>query len=203
MTAPTLALAAVVLFGDSITQGWPPADPALFESGRFVGKGISGQTTAEILARMGRDVLELKPAAVVILAGTNDVAQNQGPTPPDATMANLETMVDRAQGAGIRVVLATILPAADFSWRRGLAPGPKIATLNERIRALAAKKGAVLLDYHAALLDPADPALGMKPGLADDGVHPNKAGYAVMRPLLEAAVRKALADAKASEVKAP
>lgn len=197
---PTFALAAsvllgsvrVVLVGDSLTEGWPFADPALFASGTFVAKGIGGQTSAEVLARFDRDVVALAPAVVVILAGTNDVAENQGPMPPEATLANLEAMAIRARSAGIQVVLATLPPAADFPWRRGLCPGPKIAALNREIGAIARRSGVVLLDYHSALVDPADPALGMRRSLADDGVHPNAAGYAVMRPLLESAVLEAL-----------
>lgn len=191
---PAFALAAAVLLGDSLTEAWPYADPALFASGSFVSKGVGGQTSAQVLARFERDVVALDPAVVVILAGTNDVAENQGPTPPEATLANLEAMAVRARAAGIRVVLATLPPAADIPWRRGLCPGPKIVALNEGIRALAVATGAVLLDFHTALLDQADPSLGMKRALTEDGVHLNAAGYAVMRPLLENAVAEALRE---------
>ena len=178
----------VVLFGDSITEGWIHALPELFAGRPWVDRGIGGETSARMLARFRQDVLSLEPEVVVILAGTNDVARNDGPTTPETTLANLASMVELARGSGIRVVLATLPPALDFPWRPGLDPAPQIVSLNARIRDYATREGIVLADYHAAM---ADAAGGMRSGLSEDGVHPNRAGYEVMAPLAEAAIRAA------------
>ena len=141
-----------------------------------------------MLARFRQDVLSLEPEVLVLLAGTNDVACNDGPTTPETTLANLAAMVELARGSGIRVVLATLPPALDFPWRPGLVPAPQIVSLNARIREYARRERIVLVDYHAAM---ADAAGGMRAGLSEDGVHPNRAGYEGMAPLAEAAIRVA------------
>lgn len=179
----------VVFYGDSITEGWIAAAPAFFRGRPWLDRGIAGQTTAQMLLRFQQDVVALRPRVVVILAGTNDIAENAGPFAPDATLANLASMTELARANGIGVVLASVPPALDFPWRAGLEPAAKIVALNARIRALANGAGAVLFDDHPAL---ADERGGMRRDLADDGVHPNAAGYAVMAPLAEAAVRSAL-----------
>ncbi|MFN7987763.1 MAG: GDSL-type esterase/lipase family protein [Thermoanaerobaculia bacterium] len=178
----------VVFFGDSITEGWIHALPELFAGRPWVDRGIGGETTARMLARFRQDVLSLEPEVLVLLAGTNDVACNDGPTTPETTLANLAAMVELARGSGIRVVLATLPPALDFPWRPGLVPAPQIVSLNARIREYARRERIVLVDYHAAM---ADAAGGMRAGLSEDGVHPNRAGYEVMAPLAEAAIREA------------
>ena len=134
-------------------------------------------------------MLDLRPAAVVILAGTNDVAQNQGPYDPEATLNNIKSMTELARAHGVRVVLASVLPAYEFGWRPGLAPAPKITALNQYIRIYAQQQGLVYLDYHTTL---ADARQGLPPEYSADGVHPNLAGYRVMEPLLLLAVRQAL-----------
>ncbi|MDR7117215.1 SGNH/GDSL hydrolase family protein [Caulobacter sp. BE254] len=180
----------VVFMGDSITQGWRDARPALFADNGLLGRGISGQVTAQMLVRFWPDVVALKPAAVHILAGINDIAQNAGPYDIAATQANLQAMTTLAQANGIAVILATVTPAAEFPWRPGLGPAAKVRALNAWIEAYAVERGAVLADYTAVLDDGAG---GMKPGLAYDGVHPTREGYAVMEPVTLAAIASALA----------
>lgn len=182
----------VVFMGDSITQGWRDARPALFADNGLLGRGISGQVTAQMLVRFWPDVVALKPAAVHILAGINDIAQNAGPYDISATQANLQAMTTLAQANGIAVILAMVTPAAEFPWRPGLGPAAKVRTLNAWLKAYAAEHGAVLADYTAVL---ADGAGGMKPGLAYDGVHPTREGYAAMEPVTLAAIASALARA--------
>jgi len=180
----------VVFFGDSITQNWTEFDPAFFTGTGYVGRGISGQTTPQMLVRFRDDVLSLSPLAVHILAGTNDIAENTGPYFPEDVQNNLTSMAELARLQGVKVILATITPAADYYWRPGLMPVPKIAALNAWIRTFAAEQKIVLADY-AAVLD--DGKGGMKPGLSSDGVHPSKTGYALMEEVARAAIEGALA----------
>jgi len=180
----------VVFIGDSITQGWRDSHPAFFADNGFLGRGIGGQVTAQMLVRFWPDVVALKPAAVHILAGVNDIAQNAGPYDPAATQADLQAMTALAQASGIAVILSTILPVAEFPWKPGLGPTAKVRTLNAWLRAYAAERGAVVADYTRVLDDGAG---GMKPGLAYDGVHPTREGYAVMEPVALAAIATALA----------
>ncbi len=182
----------VVFIGDSITQGWFDKHPEFFTGAGFLGRGIGGQVTAQMLVRFWPDVVALKPAAVHILAGINDIAQNAGPYDPAATQANLQAMTVLAQASGIAVILATITPAAEFPWRPGLGPTAKVAALNAWLKTYAAERGATLADYTRVLDDGAG---GMKPGLAYDGVHPTREGYAVMEPVALAAVGSALGRA--------
>jgi len=179
----------VVYIGDSITDSWAKYFPELFPDKPYIGRGISGQTTPQILVRFHQDVVALKPAVVVILAGTNDIAGNTGPSTLEMIEDNLASMAEIARANGIRVVLSSVLPAFEYSWRPGLKPAEKIIALNEWIREYAKKTGAVYLDYHSAM---ADSRGGMRAELTLDGVHPNLAGYRVMAPLEEEAIAKAL-----------
>jgi acyl-CoA thioesterase-1 len=179
----------VVFLGDSITEGWAATVPAFFAGHPWLDRGVSGQTTSQMLVRFRQDVIALHPRVVVILGGTNDIAGNGGPYSPQATLDNLSSMIELARAHGIGVVLASLPPALDFPWRPGLHPAAKITALNARIRALAARSGAVYLDYHTAM---ANARGGLRNGLSGDGVHPNAAGYAVMAPLAEAAIKRAL-----------
>lgn len=179
----------VVFLGDSITQGWNEAHADFFAANGFVGRGISGQTTPQMLVRFREDVVALEPAAVHILAGTNDVAENAGPFDPEATKSNFETMAELAKLHTLRVVLGAVPPAGDFYWRRGLAPSPKIHLLNEWLKGYANANGCAFADY-AALLD--DGTGAMKPGLSYDGVHPTDAGYRVMEAVALPAITAAL-----------
>ena len=187
--APRAGEARVVFLGNSITDAWARHFPAMFPGKPYVGRGIGGQTTPQMLVRFRQDVVALRPAAVVILAGTNDIAGNTGPSTLAMFQDNLASMADVARANGIRVVLASVLPVADYPWRPGLEPAPKIVALNAWLRDYAARHGDVYLDYHGAM---ADARGGMRPELATDGVHPNEAGYRVMAPLAERAIAAAL-----------
>lgn len=177
----------IVFMGDSITEGWVDKVPAFFTPGR-VGRGISGQTTPQMLVRFHQDVLALKPRVVHILAGINDVAGNTGPADDRMIEDNVRAMTELAQAHGVRVVLASILPAADFPWRPGLDPGERVVRLNAWIKAYAGRSGAVYADYWSAMHD----GVGMRAGLAYDGVHPTEAGYQVMVLVADAAIARAL-----------
>jgi lysophospholipase L1-like esterase len=185
---PTPGVPRIVFMGDSITENWRNLVPVFFERGH-VGRGISGQTTMQMLVRFRQDAIDLKPKVVHIMAGTNDVAGNTGPASDADIESNIRSMTELAQAHGIRVILASIPPAADFPWHKGLNPGPRIERLNVWLRHYAAKSGAVYADYWTVVHD----GDGFRADLALDGVHPNKAGYAMMAPIAEAAIRKALA----------
>jgi lysophospholipase L1-like esterase len=171
--------AQVVFIGDSITENWNLADPGFFTAGR-VNRGIGAQTSAQMLVRFRADVIALRPTVVHILAGTNDVAGNNGPIAPDDFRNNIESMVELARAHDIRVTLGSIPPAAGFNWRPALRPAPRIAELNRWLREYARKNGLGYIDYYAAL---ADSRGGLDPRLSNDGVHPNRDGYALMRKL--------------------
>jgi acyl-CoA thioesterase I len=188
LAPPAASENRVVFMGDSITEGWG-RDGGFFPGKPYVNRGISGQTTPQMLVRFRQDVIALKPKVVVILAGTNDIAGNTGPATPEMIEDNIASMADVAAGNGIRVVLSSILPAYDYPWRPGLEPAPKIAAINEWMKEYARGHRMVYLDYYSAMVD-ARP--GLKPDLGSDGVHPNKAGYSVMAPLAEKAIAEAL-----------
>ncbi len=179
----------VVYIGDSITESWAPYFPALFPSKPYIGRGISGQTTPQILLRFRQDVVSLRPNVVVILAGTNDIAGNTGPSSVAMIADNLRSMAEIARANGIRVVLSSVLPVHDYPWKRGLNPAPTISALNSWIRSYAEETGAVYLDYHSAMVDSRG---GLRAPLTPDGVHPNAAGYQLMASLAEEAVARAL-----------
>src|SRR6266702_371372 len=189
LAAPAAGEQRVVFYGDSITELWGRSWKASFGDKPYVDRGISGQTSAQMVVRFHQDVVDLHPKVVVMLAGTNDVAENTGPITPDATLDDFRAMLEMARANGIKVVVGSIPPAIDFSWRKGLEPAPKIRALNARLEAWCKAEGVVWVDYYSALTD-ADG--GMKPGLSLDGVHPTPAGFAVMTPLAEAGIAKAL-----------
>jgi lysophospholipase L1-like esterase len=178
-----------VFLGDSITEGWRENQPEFFAKGN-VGRGISAQTTPQMLVRMHPDVVSLYPRVVHIMAGTNDIAFNTGPMSVDDTKRNLQAMCDIARANRIGIVLASIPPAAHFPWRPGLETASTIIALNGWIRGYAKGTGAVYADYHSAMSNGRG---GMKPGLAGDEVHPTAQGYEVMRPIAEQAIAAALA----------
>lgn len=180
----------IVFMGNSITEGWVSADPNFFNGRPFIGRGISGQTTPQMLVRFRQDVIDLKPKVVVILAGINDIAGNTGPTTLEQIMGNLASMAELAKANGIKVVMSSVLPALDFPWRKGLQPAEKVVALNAMIKKYATEKGHVYLDYWTAM---ADSNKGLKANLAYDGVHPTLEGYQVMEPLVEKAIAEALA----------
>ena len=179
----------VVFLGNSITEGWAPYFATMFPGKPYIGRGIGGQTTPQMLVRFRQDVIDLKPKVVVILAGTNDIAGNTGPSTLEMIEDNIASMADLAKSNGIRVVLSSVLPVWDYPWKPGLEPAPKIIALNKWMKDYAREHGAVYLDYHSAM---ADARGGMRSELASDGVHPNEAGYRIMAPLAEKAIQKAL-----------
>ena len=180
----------VVFYGDSITDGWGRVPGTTFFPGKpYVNRGISGQTTAQMLLRFRQDVIELRPAAVVILAGTNDIAGNTGAATQPMIEDNLQSMAELARAHGIRVVLASVLPVSEYPWRPGVAPAEKVRRLNAWIRDYARRSGAVYLDYYDAM---ANARGGMDADFAADGVHPTPAGYEVMAPLAQQAIDRAL-----------
>lgn len=177
----------VVFFGDSITESWKGQD--FFPGKNYVNRGISGQTTTQMLVRFPRDVVDLKPKVVLILAGTNDIAQNQGPISLDDIAGNLEKMAATAKAAGIKPILCSILPAADYGWRKGLQPAGKIVTVNKMVQAWCKIHHVRYLNYYPQL---ANPQGGMRPELSPDGVHPNSAGFAIMSGMAQKAIDQAL-----------
>lgn len=179
----------VVFMGNSITQGWIEKRPAFFANRPYINRGISGQTTPQMLVRFRQDVIALQPRVVVILAGTNDIAGNTGPSTLEMIEDNLASMAELAQANGIRVVLSSVLPVFDYPWKPGLKPANKIIDLNAWIKKYCEKKGFIYLDYFTSF---ADENNGMKSSLTTDGVHANVAGYKVMEPLVEAAIEKAI-----------
>ena len=198
LAAPVPGAARVVLFGDSITDNWSKPEYGGFFPGKpYVNRGIGGQTTAQMLLRFRADVVELSPVAVVILAGTNDIAGNAGPVTLEQVEDNLASMAELARAHGIRVVLASLLPVSDDKTdangqaltRTRQRPTATIRELNRWLAAYAAKNGNVYLDYFTATADSGGLLLA---ALNDDGLHPNARGYAVMAPLAEKAIVEAL-----------
>ena len=185
----------VVFFGDSITEIWGHRGSEFFPGKPYINRGISGQTSAQMVVRFHPDVVNLHPKAVVILAGTNDVAANTGPMSAEATLDDFRAMVEMARANNIKLIIGSIPPADDFPWRRGLEPATKIRALNEKLHAYCVSEGIPWIDYYSAL---ADEKGAMKPGLSIDGVHPSPAGFAVMAPLAEAAIENTLAKSRTS-----
>ena len=189
LAAPAADEQRVVFYGDSITEIWARSWKASFGDKPYVDRGISGQTSAQMVVRFHQDVVDLHPKVVLILAGTNDVAENTGPMTQEATLDDFRSMLEMARANGITVVIGSIPPADEFSWHKGLEPAPKIQALNAKLEAWCKSEGLVWVDYYSAL---ADDKGAMKPGLSLDGVHPTPAGFAVMAPLAEAGIEKAL-----------
>jgi lysophospholipase L1-like esterase len=199
LAAPRPGEPRVVFFGDSITDNWSKAGYGGFFPGRpYVNRGIGGQTTSQMLVRFRADVLDIGAAAVVILAGTNDIAGNAGPVTLEAVENNLAAMAELAGLHGVRVVLASLLPVSDDKQdakgqpivRTTDRPPATIDALNAWLALYARKNHGVYLDYHSAVVGAGG---RFKAELTDDGLHPNSAGYAVMAPLAERALREALA----------
>lgn len=180
----------VVFYGNSITDGWARYFSAMFPGKPYIGRGISGQTTPQMLVRFRQDVVSLQPKVVVILAGTNDIAGNTGPSTLEMIEDNFMSMVQIAKAHHIHVVLSSVLPVYDYPWKPGLEPAPRIIALNAWMKQYASEVGETYLDYHTVM---ADARGGLPPTLASDGVHPNDAGYRIMAPLADAAIARALA----------
>jgi lysophospholipase L1-like esterase len=188
---PTAGENRVVFFGDSITDIWKLAD--YFPGKPYINRGIGGQTTPQMLVRFRQDVIDLQPKVVSILAGTNDIAGNTGPMRNEDIEANLASMTELARQHGIHLVLASLLPVHNYTEKSkdffAQRPQARILELNQWIKDYCAKNNIVYLDYFSALVD--DHGM-MKKDLADDGLHPNAAGFKVMAPLAEAAIEKAM-----------
>jgi lysophospholipase L1-like esterase len=180
----------VVFMGDSITQGWIDADPSLFTDD-VIDRGVSGQTTPQMLLRFRQDVIDLHPAVVHILAGTNDIAGNTGPTSLQAIEGNIQSMVELARAHHIRVILASVTPVAQYPWQPSIRPVETIRALNGWMKSYAQQNGLTYVDYFSAL---DDGHRGFIAKLAIDGVHPNAQGYAVMDKLAKDAIKQALAS---------
>lgn len=170
----------VIFMGNSITEGWSAMRPEFFNDNNFLGRGIRGQTTPQMLIRFIPDVVDLKPKAVVILAGTNDIAGNTGASTIKMITDNIKAMAQLAEQNGIKVILAPVLPVFDYPWRPGLEPVSKIEKLNKWLRDHARGNEYHFLDFHSEL---ADSRKGLPVKYAEDGVHPNILGYKVMEPL--------------------
>lgn len=179
----------VVFMGNSITEGWINTVPEFFADRPYINRGIGGQTTPQMLIRFRQDVIDLYPKVVVILAGINDIAGNTGPSTLEMIEDNIHSMTELAQANGIEVVLCSVLPAYDFPWRPGLEPAEKVIELNRRLKEYANTAGAVYCDYFSAM---ADERNGLPKDLAEDEIHPTKKGYAIMAPIAEQAIARAL-----------
>lgn len=181
----------VVFFGDSITDGWKL--PQSFPGKPYVNRGISGQTTPQMLVRLFPDVISLKPAALILLAGTNDIARNTGPATQTQIAHNVQAISELAKLHGIKVILCSVLPVSDYTARPKTPQRPPadILKLNAWLKEYAAKTGAVYADYFSAFVDEKG---WLKDGYSGDGLHPNAKGYELMAPIAEAAIQKALAQ---------
>ena len=183
-----------VFMGNSITDGWAGNDPEFFKKNNFVGRGISGQTSSEMLVRFRRDVIDLNPRCVVILSGTNDIAQNNGAIKQENTLSNIISMCELAKANGIKVILCSVTPTSVFGWRKDISPAPLIREMNKLIRAYAEANDIYYLDYHPALTDEKG---GLPAKWSHDTCHPNLECYrTVMEPMVCEAINKVLKVSK-------
>ena len=174
----------IVFMGNSITEGWSNKDPEFFENPSHINRGISGQTTPQMLVRFRADVIDLNPKVVIILAGTNDIAGNTGPISLEEIRDNIISMCELARSNNIKVIISSLLPAYDYDWKPGMEPHIKIPKLNQMLFDYAHKEKLIYLDYYTTM---ADERNGLPPELAEDGVHPTKKGYDMMKVLAEEA----------------
>lgn len=178
----------VVFIGNSITDGWPKKHPEFFKENNYIGRGIGGQTSPQLLSRFRRDVIDLKPVAVVINIGTNDVAENTGPYDEDFTLGNIKSMAELAKANGIKVILSSVTPAGEYPWRKEIKDVPqKIMALNEKIKEYAKKNKFAYIDYFSVMCDENNALIA---DYGTDGVHPNEAGYEVMEKAAKAVIDK-------------
>lgn len=170
-----------VFMGDSITEFWKAHDPEFFSKNNFADRGISGQVSSQMLLRFREDVIRLQPKRVVILAGTNDIAENQGPISLDKVLGNIISMAELAKANGIKVVLCSVLPAYEFGWKKGMQPAEKVIALNRMIREYAAKNKIPYVDYFSEMKDARN---GLDAQYTEDEIHPNTAGYKKMEAIV-------------------
>ena len=176
----------IVFMGNSITIGWLNIHPLFFKNKPYVNRGIGGQTTPQMLVRFRADVVDIDATAVVILAGTNDIAENTGPTTLNMILDNLKSMSEIAQANNVKIILCSILPAYDYPWRTGLEPNVKIPELNKMIKGYAEANDIHYLDYFKALNDGKN---GIIKKYTTDGVHLTEEGYKLLEPMLEKALK--------------
>jgi lysophospholipase L1-like esterase len=179
----------VVYMGDSITEGWIAASPDFFSENGYTDRGISGQTSPQMLLRFRQDVIDLKPEVVVLLCGINDLAGNTGPSTVEMIEDNIKSMAELAAANSIKVVLCSVLPSNSVFWKPALKPMDDITTLNNFISNYASARHLTYVDYYASMVDE---QRGLKAAYAKDGVHPNAAGYSVMESLVKPAVNSLL-----------
>ena len=177
----------VVFMGNSITEGWLSIRPEFFKNKPYVNRGISGQTTPQMLIRFRQDVIHLKPSTVVLLAGINDIAENTGPSTIEMIANNIVSMAELAKANHINVIICSVLPANKFPWREGLKPAEKVIKLNTILKSYSKKHKLAYVDYYSAMVNDSH---GLKKELGEDGIHPNKNGYLIMEPILEKAIKK-------------
>lgn len=190
LPAPAKGEKRVVFIGNSITDGWPNAHPDFFKSNNYVGRGISGQTSPQLFSRFRQDVINLKPVAVLINIGTNDVAQNTGPYNEEFTLGNIMSMAELAHANGIKVILSSVTPAGEYPWRKEIKDVPqKIMSLNAKIKAYAKEKGFSYIDYFSVMCDENN---ALKSNLGTDGVHPNEEGYKIMEATAKKVIDKVI-----------
>lgn len=190
LPAPAKGEKRVVFIGNSITDGWPNAHPDFFKSNNYVGRGISGQTSPQLFSRFRQDVINLKPVAVLINIGTNDVAQNTGPYNEEFTLGNIMSMAELADANGIKVILSSVTPAGEYPWRKEIKDVPqKIMSLNAKIKAYAKEKGFSYIDYFSVMCDENN---ALKSNLGTDGVHPNEEGYKIMEATAKKVIDKVI-----------
>jgi lysophospholipase L1-like esterase len=183
----------IVFMGNSITASWKDIDRSFFINKPYINRGISGQTTSQMLVRFRQDVIDLKPSVVVILAGINDIAENTGPISLENIYGNIISMIELANANRIKVVISSILPANNFPWRPQIKPAEKVVKVNSMLEAYCNKNSIVYLDYYSKMVDKKK---GLDKKLTSDGVHPTLEGYKIMEPLVEAAILKALQQKK-------
>lgn len=179
----------IVFMGDSITEFWSALCPEFFAGKPYINRGISGQTTPQMLIRFRADVIALKPTIVVLLAGANDIAGNTGPSTLEMILDNIISIAELAKANHIKMILCSLLPAYDFPWKTGSFPAEKMETFNAMLKEYADANEILYLDYYVAMVDERK---GLKAAYANDGVHPNKAGYEVMGPIVEKGIAEVL-----------
>ena len=175
----------IVFMGNSITEDWKTFHPEFFLGKAYINRGISSQTTPQMLLRFRADVINLNPELVIILAGTNDIAGNTGPSSIEMIAHNIISMAELAMINDIKIILCSVLPVYDYTWKPGLNPVGKISALNEIIRDYAQNNGIMYLDYYSSMVDDRK---GLTEDYTYDGVHPNKLGYTIMESLLKTAI---------------
>lgn len=178
----------IVFMGDSITEFWKVNDSSFFDQSK-INRGISGQTTSQMVLRFPQDVISLKPKGVIILAGINDIAENTGPISNEGILENIKSMTELAKANNIKVLLCSILPANRFNWNPKILPANRVIELNKMIQSYAIKNKIIYVDYYSQMVDDEN---GLQKRFGEDGVHPNKDGYLVMKSIVNEAIEKLL-----------